>query len=67
MAEAFNFEINLLKIQDHFAAVDRQWSFDEIEAWLIDCGFRRSGYNWIVEDTTLDALDPSEFRIVRAV
>jgi hypothetical protein len=67
MADAFLVSIDLPKIQDHFAATDRLWSFAEIESWLADLGFKRSGANWIVVNTSLDALDGSEFRIVRPI
>jgi hypothetical protein len=45
----------------------RELSTAEIEAWLRDAGFKPHGQQWIVQESDLGALDPSEVAELRVV
>jgi hypothetical protein len=56
--------IDLNLIQDHFANTGEPMSFEAIETWLRELGFRRTDDRWIAEEVSLMALDRSEYRIL---
>jgi len=65
MADAFLVEIDLAKLQNHFAEAGERMPFGEIEAWLEEMGFVRQESGWVAEDTSLDALATGEYRILK--
>ena len=38
----------------------RDWTHDEVIAWLADARFQRNGRGWIVREPDLGQLDPTE-------
>lgn len=65
MADAFLIDVDISTFSDNFALVGHPWTFDEIEAWLTELGFYRSGTHWIGEGPSIVALRSSEFRVVQ--
>jgi hypothetical protein len=66
MADAFLVKIDLQRLQDNLAqAENRRLSSEEVEFWLSEFGFRRSRNDWIAEEESLDALDRSEYYVIR--
>jgi len=65
MADAFLLSIDLAKLQDHFADSGEPMSFEAVETWLRELGFHRTERGWIAEADSLDALDRSEYRILK--
>jgi hypothetical protein len=65
MADAFLLSIDLNLLQDHFADSGELMSFEAVETWLREVGIRRADDGWIAEADSLDALDRSEYRILK--
>jgi hypothetical protein len=65
MADAFLLSIDVHKLADHFADSGEPMSFEAVETWLRQMGFRRTDDGWIAEELSLMALDRSEYQIVR--
>lgn len=66
MAEAYELTINVDLVREHFNATDdREWTNDEVVEWLRETGFKLQGRTWIAEELSIDALDRSEYRILR--
>jgi hypothetical protein len=65
MADAFLLSIDLHKLINHFADSGEPMSFEAVETWLRQMGFKRTDEGWIVEELSLMALDRTEYRIRR--
>jgi hypothetical protein len=66
MADSFLVKIDLEKLQANLAqAENRRFSNEEVEFWLSEYGFKRSRNDWIAEELSLDALDRSEYCVIR--
>lgn len=50
---------------DHFADSGEPMSFEAVETWLCQMGFKQTDDGWIAEEHSLMALDRTEYRIVR--
>jgi hypothetical protein len=65
MADAFLLSIDLNVIQNNFANCGEPMSWEAVETWLREMGFKRTDDGWIVEELSLTSLDWSEFRILK--
>jgi hypothetical protein len=65
MADAFLLSIDLPELMDHFADSGEPMSFEAVETWFRQMGFRRTDDGWIAEEHLLMALDRTEYRIVK--
>jgi hypothetical protein len=54
MADAFLLEIDLPKLMDHFAASGEPMSFEAVETWLRQMGFKRTADGWIAGEVSLE-------------
>jgi hypothetical protein len=57
----FLVRIDLELLRQHLCAEDaREVTLAEVERWLLDAGFIRSGDGWRVREPDLGQLDPAE-------
>ena len=65
MADAFLVSIDLSVIQNNFANCGEPMSWEALETWLREMGFKPTDDGWIVEELSLTALDRSKYRILK--
>ena len=61
MSRRFRVQLDRQRLLNNLAREDgRLWTDAELDQWLLDAGFQRSGDRWLVAEEDLSHLDPAE-------